>query len=137
MLMLTKTLERSQSGGILAMSSQALAVLFLMLSIQEAGAEQGGPFASVAVEADFARYNPKDHVTGGLKIQGSETMYPLLTRLGIEFQRRQPKVSVDVKGGGSTKAVEEFIQPPAIKTGKITLKEERGDSDELLRSQTG
>jgi phosphate transport system substrate-binding protein len=125
MLMLMTTLARRQYGGVLAIGSHLLAVLLLVLSIHEAGAEQGGPFASVAVEADLAHYNPKDHVTGGLKFQGSETMYPLLTRLGIEFQRRQPKVSVDVKGGGSSQAVEEFIQPPAIKTGKITLKEER------------
>lgn len=125
MLMLMKTLAKRQSGGLLATSSQVLAVLLFVLSIQEARAELSGPFASVAVAADFARYNPKDHVTGGVRIQGSETMYPLLTRLGIEFQRRQPKVSIDVKGGGSTKAVEEFLQPPAIKTGKITIKEER------------
>ena len=120
-----KTSEKGRSWGILTTSGCLLAILILTLSAREAGAEQGGPFASVAVEADFARYNPKDHVTGGLKIQGSETMYPLLTRLGMEFQRRQPKVNVTVKGGGSSQAVEEFLQPPPIKTGQITLKEER------------
>jgi phosphate transport system substrate-binding protein len=125
MVMPMEALGKSRSWGILATSSCLLAVLLLILSIQKTGAEQGGPFASVAVDPNLARYTPQDQVTGGLQFQGSETMYPLLTRLGMEFQRRQPKVSVNVKGGGSSKAIEEFLQPPPIKTGKITLKEER------------
>lgn len=120
-----KTIEKGRSWGSLTTSGRLLAALILILSAQAAGAEQGGPFASVAVDSDLAHYVPQAQVTGGLKIQGSETMYPLLTRLGMEFQRRQPKVNVNVKGGGSSKAVEEFLQPPPIKTGKITLKEER------------
>lgn len=125
MIMRMKTLEKGRPWRILATSGRLLAVLILMLSAQEAGAEQGGPLAGVTVDSDLAHYAPQDHVMGGVKIQGSETMYPLLTRLGMEFQRRQPKVNVSVKGGGSGKAVEEFLQPPPIKTGKITLKEER------------
>jgi phosphate transport system substrate-binding protein len=125
MVMPMKASEERRSWGILATGNCLLALLLLILSLHEAGAEQGGPFASVAVDPDLARYTPQEQVTGGVKIQGSETMYPLLTRLGMEFQRRQPKVSVNVKGGGSSKAIEEFLQPPPIKTGKITLKEER------------
>jgi len=125
MVMPMEALGKSRSWGILATSSCLLAALLLILSVQEVGAEQGGPFASVAVDPNLARYTPQDQVTGGLQFQGSETMYPLLTRLGMEFQRRQPKVSVNVKGGGSSKAIEEFLQPPPIKTGKIKLKEER------------
>ena len=59
-------------------------------------------------------------------------MYPLLSRLSLEFQRRQPKVSVDVKGGGSTKAIEEFLQPPLSKTGKVVLREEKPNQFWLL-----
>jgi phosphate transport system substrate-binding protein len=59
-------------------------------------------------------------------------MYPLLNRLNIEFQRRQPKVAVEVKGGGSTKAVAEFLQPPSSKTGKVLLFEERMANVRLL-----
>lgn len=125
MVMTMKTLGRAQNWGTLATSSLVLATLLLLLNVQEAGAEQVGPSASVTVDASLGHYTPQAHVAGELKIQGSETMYPLLTRIGMEFQRRQPKVSVDVKGGGSSKAVEEFLQPPPIKTGKITLKEER------------
>ena len=39
-------------------------------------------------------------------------MSPLMTRLAAEFQRRQPQVTINVKGGGSTKAVSEFLEPP-------------------------
>jgi phosphate transport system substrate-binding protein len=120
-----KTLEKGCSRRLLTTGGWLLALLLLILSGQEADAEQGGPFASVVPDSNLAHYTPQDRVTGGLKIKGSETMYPLLTRLGMEYQRRQPKVNVDVKGGGSSKAVEEFLQPPPIKTGKITLKEER------------
>ena len=95
-------------------------------------AEQVGPFASVNVDASLARYNPQSQVTGNMKVRGSETMYPLLSRLSLEFQRRQPKVSVDVKGGGSTKAIEEFLQTPLSKTGKVVLHEEKPNQFWLL-----
>lgn len=88
-------------------------------------AEQGGPFATVSPDSDLARYSPQTQATGSLKIQGSETMYPLLSRLSLEFQRRQSNVRVEVRGGGSTKAIEEFLQPPLAKTGKVMLLEER------------
>ena len=99
-----------------------------------AKAEQVGPFASVNVDANLAHYNPQAQVTGTVKVRGSETMYPLLSRLSLEFQRRQPKVNVDVKGGGSTKGIEEFLQPPLYKTGKVVLHEERPNQFWLLAS---
>ena len=58
----------------------------------------------------------------------------LLSRLAGEFQRRQPNVSINVSGGGSTKAVNEFIQPPAKLSGKIALKEERPTYVSLVAS---
>lgn len=61
-------------------------------------------------------------------------MYPLLTRLSMEFQRRQPKVVIDVRGGGSTKAIAEFLEPPLSKTGKVTLQEERAGSFKMVAS---
>jgi phosphate transport system substrate-binding protein len=100
----------------------------------DATAEQGGPLAESSRSGELARYNPQTRVTGTFKVRGSETMYPLLSRLSIEFQRRQPKIAVDVKGGGSTKAIEEFLQPPLSKTGKVMLLEERAASFWLLAS---
>lgn len=126
---------------VLGMARHALTALLLLLTVQEVCAEQGGPFAAVTVDPDLARYNPQIQVSGGLKVQGSDTMYPLMTRLAAEFQRRQPQVKIEVKGGGSTKAVSEFLQPPAI--GSVVLKEERSKqfllvttSRELLDSET-
>jgi phosphate transport system substrate-binding protein len=90
-----------------------------------AAAEQGGPFAGLSTDNTLARYAPQNEVAGSLKIQGSETMYPLLSRLSLEFKHRQPKVNVDVKGGGSTQAISEFLQPPMSKTGRVAIFEER------------
>ena len=126
MVMRLKSFVRWRPLGTVTTSSRLLlVVLIVTLGAHQSGAEQVGPFASVAVDADLAHYAPPEQVAGGLRIQGSETMYPLLTRLGMEFQRRQPKVNVSVKGGGSSKAIEEFLQPLPIKAGMITLKEER------------
>ena len=88
-------------------------------------AEQLGPFASVNVEANLAHYNPQTQVTGIVKVRGSETMYPLLSRLSLEFQRRQPKVTFDIRGGGSTQAVAKFLEPPPSKVGNVVIFDER------------
>lgn len=110
----------------------ALCAMWIVSQPIPAPAEQVGPFASVNVDANLARYNPQAQVNGTFKVRGSDTMYPLLSRLSQEFQRRQPKVSIDVKGGGSTKAIEEFLQPPLSKTGKVVLSEERSNQFWLL-----
>lgn len=95
-------------------------------------AEVSGPLAAATVDGALAHYNPQAQIVGTFKIQGSETMYPLMSRLTMEFQRRQPKVAIDVKGGGSTKAVAEFLQPPLSKTGKVMLQEERAGSFKMI-----
>jgi phosphate transport system substrate-binding protein len=88
-------------------------------------AEQAGPIGTVRLDPRLVNYTPIEHVSGVIKIQGSETMLPLMQRVSAEFRRRQHQVSVDVQGGGSTKAVEAFLQPPLKATGRIHLKEER------------
>ncbi|MCX5720638.1 MAG: PstS family phosphate ABC transporter substrate-binding protein [Nitrospirae bacterium] len=98
-------------------------LIALLLTAPDIHAEQSGPFASLTVDAGLAPYSPQAQVTGALRIQGSDTMSPLMTRLATEFQRRQPQVTVNVKGGGSTKAVAEFLEIPI--PGRIILKEER------------
>lgn len=102
----------------------------LLLAAPDIRAEQGGPFASLTVDAGLALYSPQAQVSGSLKIQGSDTMSPLMTRLAAEFQRRQPQVTINVKGGGSTKAVSEFLEPPT--PGRIVLQEERTNHFLLL-----
>jgi phosphate transport system substrate-binding protein len=109
-----------------------MGVCALAATVVPAAAEQGGPFASVTPDSELTRYSPQTQVKGSLKIQGSETMYPLLSRLSLEFQRRQPNVRIEVRGGGSSKAIEEFLQPPLSKTGKVMLKEERSQYFSLV-----
>ena len=66
-------------------------------------AEQSGPFASLMVDPSLARYSPTTHVSGGFKVQGSDTMHALMRRLVSDFQVRQPKVTVDLRSGGRRK----------------------------------
>lgn len=100
--------------------------------VKSVAAEQSGPLATLSSNSDLARYSPSTQVTGSFRIRGSETMYPLLSRLSTEFQRRQPKVALDVRGGGSAQAIAEFLQPPLSKTGKVILSEDRATSFWLM-----
>ena len=103
-----------------------------MQGVESSLAEVSGPLAAAPIDGALAHYNPQSQIAGTFKVQGSETMYPLMSRLTMEFQRRQPKVAIDVKGGGSTKAVAEFLQPPLSKTGKVMLLEERAGSFKMI-----
>lgn len=95
-------------------------------------AEQSGPLATLQVDPSFERYTPKSQVVGGFRVQGSDTMHALMRRLVLDFQARQPKVSVDLKGGGSAKAIGEFLEAP--QPGRIVIKEERAKQALLVSS---
>ena len=100
--------------------------------------EQAGPLSGVMPDARLAGYSSGEQVVGAMKIHGSDTMYPLLTRLSTEFRRRQPLVSIDVKGGGSAKALADFLRIPASdkvkeeKAGQVFLV---SSSRELMPSE--
>jgi phosphate transport system substrate-binding protein len=119
----------NQRQGLVFTAIQAVGMALLAIGIliqpSNVGAEQVGPFASVNVDGNLARYNPQSQVSGSLKVRGSETMYPLLTRLALEFQRRQPKVTFDIRGGGSTQAIAKFLEPPPSKVGNVVIFDER------------
>ncbi|MGE3975968.1 MAG: PstS family phosphate ABC transporter substrate-binding protein [Nitrospira sp.] len=106
-------------------------VLHLFCFTEPSSAELSDPFVDVSANSTLAHYSPKRQVAGAFKIQSSEALNPLLTHLGIDFQRFQPKVSIDVKKG-SPKAVAEFLQPPLSKTGKILMVDDRPSSFQLL-----
>ncbi|HEY7129216.1 MAG TPA: PstS family phosphate ABC transporter substrate-binding protein [Nitrospira sp.] len=95
----------------------------------ETRAEQHGTVASLSADANLPHYNPQPQVAGNFKIQGSDTMYPLLTRLAMELQRRNPKISFDIRGGGSTNAIKTFLEPPLStplsNVGKVVIFDER------------
>lgn len=111
-----------------------VAMLQFACLVERSSAEMSGPHAMAVEDSPLAHYHPSAHVSGTFKIQGSETMYPLLSRLTLEFQRRQPKVAIDVRGGGSAKAIAEFLEPPLGNTGKVMLLEERAASYKVVAS---
>ncbi len=128
-----ETYQYDRSRRARSVSGMCLSAVFILAcAVGEAPAEIAGPLAAVGSDSSLAHYNPQSQIVGTFKIQGSETMYPLMSRLTMEFQRRQPKVAIDVKGGGSTKAVAEFLQPPLSKTGKVMLQEERAGSFKMI-----
>ena len=108
-----------------------LSLLHLTMWVEYSSAEHSDPFATVNANSALSQYSPKKHVSGAFKIQSSEALHALLTRLSMDFQRLQPKVSIDVKKGNS-KAVAEFLQPPLSKTGKILMVDDRASSFQLL-----
>lgn len=95
----------------------------------ETRAEQLGAVAALNADANLPHYNPQPKVAGNFKVQGSDTMNPLLTRLAMEFQRRHPKVTFDIRGGGSTNAIKTFLEPPlstpVSHVGKVVIFDER------------
>jgi phosphate transport system substrate-binding protein len=107
-------------------------LLFAAVSLTTVHAEQVGPFAGLQVDPSLERYSPKSHATGGFKVQGSDTMHALMRRLVADFQARQPKVSIELRSGGSTKAITEFLEPP--QPGRIVVKEERAKQVLLVTS---
>lgn len=132
MLLLPHSHRRSLSRRTSALGIVLFSLLQVVCTVDQSSAEISGPLAAASADSTLARYNPQAQVSGTFKIQGSETMYPLLTRLSMEFQRRQPKVAIDVRGGGSTKAIAEFLQPPLSKTGNVMILEERASSFQLI-----
>ncbi len=95
-------------------------------------AEQSGPVATLQLDPSFERYAPKSQVAGGFRVQGSDTMHALMRRLVLDFQARQPKVTIDLRAGGSAKAIAEFLEAP--QPGRIVIKEERAKQALLVSS---
>lgn len=114
--------HEAMSGTFGCMARQicnvVLVGILFVCAVSSALGEQAGPLSAVMPDARLTGYSPEGQVVGSLKIQGSDTMYPLLTRLSTEFRRRQPLVSIDVKGGGSAKALADFLRIPASEKAK-------------------
>ena len=73
------------------------ALLLVLGGFDPTHAEQSGPFAGVVVDSSLERYSAKSQVTGGFRVQGSDTMHALMRRLVSDFQARQPKIAIDLK----------------------------------------
>lgn len=78
--------------GILVRSA-----LYLICFPEPSSAELRDPFAVGGAHSELAHYSPKKQVAGAFKLQGSDALYPLLTRLSADFQKFQPKVNIDLK----------------------------------------
>jgi phosphate transport system substrate-binding protein len=108
-------------------------LLLLVGGIHHAHAEQSGPVIGLTtIDPSLTRYNATAQVSGRFKVQGSDTMHALMRRLSLEFQSRQPNVAIDLRSGGSTKAISEFVEPPL--RGQIAIKEERTSPPPLVSS---
>jgi phosphate transport system substrate-binding protein len=66
---------------------------------------------ATAVEIELPSYIPTEGVQGRFAIAGSNTMYPLLTRLAAEFRRLCPNVHIAIEGHGSKSVVAEDRRP--------------------------
>ena len=105
--------------------------------VGQSAAEHSDPFAIMNANSTLTHYSPKKQVSGAFKVQSSDALYPLFTRLSVDFQRFQPKVSINVKKGNA-KAVGEFLQPPLNRQatgsfpGRIMMIDDRPSSFELL-----
>lgn len=115
----------------LKIGALSIGLLFPMCLTEHSFAELSDPFATVSANSTLAQYSPKKQVAGAFKIQSSEALYPLLHRLNTDFQRFQPKVSIEIKKGTS-KAITDFLQPPISKLGKIMMIDDRAASFQLL-----
>lgn len=115
--------------------------IFLIMAVSlahQAHGEQAGPRSVVLSDDRLAGYRPIEQVAGSLRIQGSDTMHPLLTRLSAEFRRRQPLVTIEVKGGGSAKALADFLRvspSDGLKTGHAAQVFLVSSSRELMPSE--
>ena len=111
--------------------------LHLVCFAEPSLAELIDPFTVGGTNSELVHYSSKKQVAGAFKVQSSDALYPLLTRLSADFQRFQPKVNIDVKKG-SPKAVSEFLQPPLSRRatgswpGQIMMIDDRGSSFQLL-----
>jgi phosphate transport system substrate-binding protein len=120
---MTPTLWKTGALGLALLSPICLA--------GQSVAEHSDPFATLSANSTLAHYSPKKQVSGAFKVQSTEALHPLLTRLSADFQRFQPKITIDAKKG-NPKAITEFLQPPLRKTGKIMMIDDRPSSFQLL-----
>ena len=128
-MFLQNPFTRQAAAGL---SAVCVALLLVAGLCEPAHAEQSGPFAGLTVDPSLERYSPKSQVSGGFRVQGSDTMHALMRRLVTDFQARQPKIAVDLKSGGSAKAIAEFIEAP--QPSRIVVKEERAKQVLLVSS---
>lgn len=100
---------RYQWTGRRPISTLALGVVATLTLAGVAIAEHAGIQAKKAIEPELAAYMPLKNLSGRLTIAGSDTMQPVLKRLGSDFKLQYPDVKIAVEGIGSSAAIHEFV----------------------------
>jgi phosphate transport system substrate-binding protein len=94
-------------GGLKGLMTGAmLGVLFLIGPAGVATAEQA---VLVKVDAGIASYTAPANLSGNMVIAGSDTMQPLMLKLATAFRQVHRSAKVGVQGGGTEKALMQFL----------------------------
>jgi len=100
------------------------ALLGLTLFVTTAYAEQVHTAqAAASIDPNLDSYVAQTAVDGRMTIAGSDTMQPVLSKLGMEFRRRHPNMKIAVQGSRDSKLSPEDV----FVTGLSTMR--RGDGD--------
>ena len=100
---------RSQCNRRRSFSGLALASVTTLAIGGVAIAEHAGIYAKKAVDPAIAAYMPLKDLSGRLTIAGSDTMQPVLKRLGSDFNLQYPDVKMGIESIGSSAAIHEFV----------------------------
>ena len=102
----------------------ALVLPFMVALTLPLYAEQGHMARTTAsIQPDLESYVAQTSVQGRMTIAGSDTMQPVLSKLALDFRRRQPDMKIAVQGTRDSKLSPEDV----FLTGLSTMR--RGDGD--------
>jgi len=106
----TKTIKRTLTPVVSSRSLLGMGtILALLITAPLAQAESPGySGARPPVHPELASYEPQSELSGQLTIAGSETMQPMLAKLGAAFTRQHPQVNFTIEALGSTQGIREF-----------------------------
>src|SRR5690242_5344835 len=96
-----KKQEAGRGHGIMGITESVLSAVLLLSGLaQPVSAEHPATGGTVSPDPSLAKYAPESQVKGSLRVEGSDTMQTLMSRLSAEFHSRQADVKISVKGGG-------------------------------------
>ncbi len=81
--------------------------------VSDARAEQANGLARSVVDSAIGSYTPVADLSGNVVIAGSDTMQPLMLKLAASFRQVYPKAQLGILGGGTERAVMQFVSDQA------------------------
>ena len=113
---------------------RALSLMAMLLGLEcfstWADVSSGAEPAVGVTEAELPSYISVEGVQGRFTIAGSNTMYPLMTRLSGEFRRYYPDVHIAIEGQGSKSVVAEDDRRPFWEMVQNKSTYRRGDGSD-------